>query len=192
MVRAMLHPFEKLDASTRKRALLASFAICTVTTAAMAYVDSKYHTAAAPLGIVNLELARTPAMAQLILDSWSRGTGMNAWVAFGIGFDYLYLLTYGALFALVSASIAAKLAPSAPGLAKIARIVAWLQFVAPICDAVENVGLMAMLSRAGTDPWVTVSTGFALAKFACLGFALSLVVFVGPLALRAKPATENA
>lgn len=192
MVRAMLHPFEKLEPITRRRALLASVAFFVVTTVTIGWVDSKYHTAAAPLGIVNFELARTPMMAQMILDAWSDHPGMNAWVAFGLGFDYLYLLSYGAMFALLAASIAARLHGPSPGLARVARIVAWLQFVAPLCDAIENAGLMAMLARAGTDPWAEVSAGFALAKFACLGTAISLIAFVGPLALRAKPLPVSA
>jgi len=182
----MLHPVERLDPTSRRRALLASIALFIVTTLVIGFADSKYHTPAAPLGIVNLELARTPMMAQMILDSWSRGTGMNAWVAFGIGFDYVYLLSYGAMLVLACGTIAAKLDSSAPGLAKVARVVAWLQFVAPLCDAIENIGLMTMLTRGGTDPWALFSASFALVKFAIIGMALSLIVFGSPLALRAK------
>lgn len=192
MVRAMIHPFEKLEPATLKRALLASIAFCLATTAAIVWVDSKYHTAASPLGIVNFELARTPMMAQMMLDAWSDHPGMNAWVAFGLGFDYLYLLSYGSMFALLAAAIAVRLRDASPSLSKLARVVAWLQFVAPLCDAVENFGLMAMLARAGTDPWAQVSSGFALVKFGCLGTAVSLIVFVGPLALRATPAPVSA
>lgn len=188
MVRAMLHPFEALSPLARKRALAVTATVLAISFALFLWIDAKYHTRAAPAGIVNFELARTPLMAQMILDSWSREPGMNAWVAFGIGFDYLFLLLYGTVFALVSVAIATRLDASAPGLAKLARFVAWLQLLAPICDAVENVGLMAMLQRYGTDPWAQVATGFAAAKFACLGVFVSLLLFVGPFALRAKPA----
>lgn len=182
----MQHPFEKLEASTRRRALVVMAVVTFLATLGMAFVDTHYKTRATPLGIVSFELAGTPMMAQWMLDAWSEHAGMNAWVAFGIGIDFLYLVLYGTLFSLVAAGITARLAAISPGGATVARYVLWLQLVAPLCDAVENVGLMAMLTRNGTETWAPVSTGFALAKFACLGMCVALSLIAGPVLLRAR------
>lgn len=181
----MLLPFENLSAPTRRRALVMMCLLASLSTAAMAWIDHQYRTRAAPQGIVSLQMAGNSTLAQWILDQWSAGPGMNAWVAFGLGVDYLYLIIYGLTFVLISASIAARLALVSPSAAKVARLIGYLQLVAPACDAIENVGSMAMLARYGTDFWAPFTTGFALAKFACLGAFGALVVFSAPAVWRA-------
>jgi hypothetical protein len=180
----MQTPFERLDPAVMSRSLRIMAVLTVLATLGMAFVDTHYKTVAAPYGIVSFEVAGTPMLAQWILDTWSREVGMNSWVAFGLGVDYLYLVIYGVTFTLVAATIASRLAPISPAAAKVARFVAILQIVAPLCDAVENAALMAMLTRAGTDPWAAVAAGFALTKFACLSACVTLALVAVPVIWR--------
>ncbi len=186
----MHHPFERLAPPLRHRLLAASFVATVIATAAIAYVDAQYRTEAARYGIVSLEVAGTPMLAQWILDRWSARPEMNLWVAFGIGADYLYLLVYGLFFSLATASVAARLAERGSSLVGVVRFVAFLQLLAPLCDAVENVGLFAMLLRRGElEFWAPFAAGFALAKFAMLGMGVTLLLLTAPLLRRGAAAT---
>lgn len=180
----MLHPLERLGPDARAKGLRLSLIALVVCTLAIGALDRLYKTDATPWGVVSFELAGDEARAQEILDAWAPSATHKLWVAFVLGFDYLYLVVYGVAFSFGAATVAAKLANTRPGLSRIARGVAYLQLAAPLCDAVENAGLMAMLVGAGTSPYAALSSGFAIAKFVCLGLALLLFLLLGPMAAR--------
>lgn len=181
-----LFPLERLRPEARAVGLRLSIVALVLGTLAMAAIDRQYKTDATPLGIVSFELASNDVRAQEILDSWARSADYELWVAFALGVDYLYLVIYGLACSFGAATVAARLSNTRPGLARIARGVAFLQLVAPLCDAVENAGLMAMLLGAGTSPYAPLSAGFATAKFVCLGLALVLFLVLGPVAARSE------
>ncbi len=128
-------------------------------------------TAAAPAGIVSLQLAATPERAQSILDSWNAHSRLFA--AFGLGFDYLFMFAYAAALAL-GALLAANRHPG--WLARLGGWAGWGAWMAAILDALENFGQFHQLFNGRTD-WTA-----PIAVLAGLKFTLILLVLVYDLA----------
>ncbi|HEY0739046.1 MAG TPA: hypothetical protein VGD69_29270 [Herpetosiphonaceae bacterium] len=135
-------------------------------------------TPAAPYGIVSLELAGTEANARAIIDSWDAAAREQA--LFGVRLDYLFLLTYSTAISL-GCVWAASLVGERRWLASAGLYLAWLQWLAALFDAIENVGLLYMLGGQTEQPWPLIAQWFAIPKFALivLGLLYTLVIGVG-------------
>lgn len=179
----MVHPFEAWSDELRRRWLLGSSIGTAIVFAPMAWIDSQLRTEASPLGIVSFELAGTALAAQRILDAWSEAPRAAMLVAFQTGLDYLFLVAYGLVLSLACARATARIRPVSSGLASVGTLVTYLQAAAPVCDAVENGALFAMLLRYGTDPQAQVASAFALAKFGFIAMGLSFLA-LAPLVQR--------
>jgi hypothetical protein len=138
----------------------------------MSAVDEELRSAAAPLGIVDFELARTLPRAQAILASW--GPEARVAAAFGLGLDYLFLLAYASAIALACARLAARL--RAPGPVRLGLALAWLQPAAAALDALENFGLARLLWGDAREGWAALAFACAVPKFAIVGAGLLYVV----------------
>jgi hypothetical protein len=91
-------------------------------------------------GIVEFELAGSPARATQILDGWGE-PGRRAAVS-AIGVDYAFLVAYSAFLALAAAVVAAR----SPGWwGRAGRFVPWLCLLAGAADAVENTILLRVI-----------------------------------------------
>ncbi|RLT45540.1 MAG: hypothetical protein DWI57_00195 [Chloroflexi bacterium] len=129
----------------------------------------------APLGIVSLELARYPEMAQRVIGSWT--PEQQAQAAAGVRWDFLWLLCYSTTISLACVWAAGVLGRS-NFLAKIGIFLAWLLWLAALLDAVENVALLQMLGGSTQSPWPQLAYGCALVKFDIVILGL-LYVFGG-------------
>jgi hypothetical protein len=130
--------------------------------AALTHLDSGLKTAAAPLGIISFELAGP--RAQEMLTSFGEAGRRDALLLQGL--DYLYLVAYSTTLACGALLVGRRLAATRPRFAALARSVAWIQTVAGLCDAIENVPLILMLQSGRADAMgasiarVTASTKF--------------------------------
>ncbi len=175
----MQHPFEKLAPRTQRTAYWVALAA----TAALAYllqwqVANVIPAKAGeplPYNIIDFELARTPEMAQTIVDSWGP-EGCNALFT-QIVTDYLFLLAYPQAIAL--GILAVLVNTRNTRLLAIGRLLAWLQWVAGGLDAIENAALLGILKGHVASPLPEISYWCATPKFIIvIAGILFLLIFV--------------
>lgn len=133
-------------------------------------------TPAAPYGIVSLELAGTEAKARAIIDSWDAAAREHA--LFGVKLDYLFLLTYSTGISL-GCVWAASLVQERRWLVRAGLYLAWLQWLAALFDAIENLGLLKMLQGRIGQPWPWIAQWFAIPKFVLIAPGLLYTLVVG-------------
>ena len=178
-----LHPLERwFDGSLRPifgTALVLSLVLSVV----LQRIDAGLKTAAAPLGIISFELAG--ARATHVLGSWGEAARRDALLLQGL--DYAYLLSYSTALASGALLLGRRLSARRPRFAALAGVVAWLQTLAAVCDAIENLPLILMLRSGVADPaGASVSRSAAIGKFAlvAVGFVYLLagaaLVITGP------------
>ncbi|SFF41697.1 hypothetical protein [Thermoflexibacter ruber] len=125
-------------------------------------------TAAAPLGIISYELAFDIEKAQFIVNSWDKSASISA--SFNIGFDYLFLVLYSTTIAFACVWLA-NLAGNVK-FAKIAYLIAWLQWLAAFLDAVENTALYFFLQSPTQAFLPPIAFWCAICKFLLVGMGL--------------------
>ena len=54
----------------------------------------------------------------------------------------------------------------------VALPLAWAQWLAALCDAIENATLLLILERGAAEPWPLVAAGFAWVKFLLIALGL--------------------
>lgn len=114
-----------------------------------------------PGGIIPFEFAWTAANAQQMISDWEQ-QGVMSQLYFLIGFDYLFMLTYSAFLAV--ACLQAAQGSSIMG-QQFFRILAGLQPVAALLDAVENVALYQIAGGSASEVWPRLSFVCAAPKF---------------------------
>jgi hypothetical protein len=140
--------------------------------AALSAAGRPLHTAAAPYGIISLELSGSAAGAQAVLASWDEQARLCA--AFVQGLDYLYLCLYGPTLALgcLLAGRVLRRAGRISVLGRAGRGLCHLQLVAAALDVVENGLLWRMLRGAAGAAEPALAAVFAAGKFALVGAGL--------------------
>lgn len=168
----MRHPLSFIPTPNRRSVFIALLAWTIFLTILSQLLNSPLRTSAAPAGIVSFELARSPETAKLIIASWNKGTQLSA--AFGLGLDYLYMVSYAFTISLACLLTADRMKG---WLAHIGIIMGWGIFLAAVLDAIENVGLMYSLVGYTGGFWPEVSFWCATFKFAfiILGILFALV-----------------
>lgn len=174
----MTHPFEEIPPHWQTRLFGLLVLLSVVLPAAMMHPGLT--TEAAPAGIVSFELAGTVAASQAMVDSWSEEARLH--MAFGLGLDYLFLGVYSS--AIILAILWARRHWQGGALVSIALPLAWAQWLAALCDAIENAALLRILERGATEPWPLVAAGCAGVKF--LLIALGLLYALTGLVARAR------
>jgi hypothetical protein len=168
-MRAMKHPFDTLPARDRLRLFWPLLLLNLLFPLLLAGPN----TAASPNGIVSLELAGTVARAQEILDSWDEAARIHA--AFGVGLDYVFMLTYSTMLALACVWAAEQWGARWAFMANLGRALAWGQWLAAIFDGIENYALLRMLYEVAA-PWPQVAAGFAWMRFLLLALGVGYIL----------------
>lgn len=114
-----------------------------------------------PYSIIGFEFARTPENAQLMVSTW-RENGVLDSVYFVTGFDYLFMATYSAFLWLACTHVGTGMPQR---IAKSFQMLAWLQPVAAILDAVENLSLFQIIDGSWKPLWPTLAAACAAPKF---------------------------
>ncbi len=125
-------------------------------------------TTAAPLGIISYELALDIEKAQFIVNSWDKNATISA--SFNIGLDYLFLILYSTTIAFACIWLANLLENIR--FAKIAYLVAWLQWFAAFLDVIENTALYFFLQSPTQAFLPPIAFWCAVFKFLLVGIGL--------------------
>lgn len=171
----MRHPLSFIPKPNRRSVFIALFAWTILLTILSQLINSPLRTSAAPTGIVSFELARSPATIKFIISSWNKGAQLFA--AFGLGLDYLYMVSYAFTISLACILTTERMKG---WLARLGIWMSWLVFLAAILDAIENVGLMYSLVGYTGGFWPEVSFWCATLKFTfiILGILFALVSWI--------------
>lgn len=122
-------------------------------------------------GIVDLELAFTYDRTVALLAEWSEQDKLR--LAFGMGFDYLFMPVYATTIGLACVWVTRV---SRPGWRSAGAIMAWAVWVAALFDAVENVAMFTSLLGSPSSTTALVAGVCATVKFALLVAAIVFVV----------------
>lgn len=140
-------------------------------------------TSAARPGILSLEFTGNKQRANEIIALWGE-RGVRRAVS-AVRWDFLFLLAYSTLFGLLCVWAADGIWARYTGLgASIGVALAWNQWLAGLCDAVENVALLKVLREPEVkECWPPVAYWFAASKFTLiiaglLYLAISLLVWL--------------
>jgi hypothetical protein len=145
----------------------------------MAAANQVFHNDLLPLGIISFELATDPARSQLMLDSWN--TQQVSAVLRHTTFDFLYLVAYGGLISLLVENVARGFSHEA--LLKAGAILSWAAVLAAALDAVENLGILAILEQGAVSPWPQLVALFAGLKFMLVIPALLYLLLMAPFSI---------
>lgn len=178
-------PFSWLPEVGQRRALSAVLLLTAIMMAAIHWSNAPLQNAAAPLGMISLQLAGGLPAAQKILGSW--GPPELVMAALNLGIDYLYMVAYATTLSLGCQALARRFSCSRrfalPGV-----WLSWGMLVALFLDAVENVLLIRLLLGDLRESWATLALWCAVPKFALVFAALLYLIGGGLFALLARPA----
>ena len=172
----MHHPFEQISPEWRKKLFCVTFAASLIIIIIFGVIGAPLNTPAAPSGVVSYELAGSVAQAQAMLDSWDQTARLYA--AFGLGFDYLFMLVYSSAIGLGCIMAAGVLRKRGWPLAQMGGPLAWSLWLAAGLDAVENVALTVILLVAAASPWPELARWCATIKFILIFLGL-VYAFLG-------------
>lgn len=129
----------------------------------------------APYGIVSFELVWNLEGLERVIGPWSEAVRTEAIRIILI--DYAYLLLYSTTLALICLMVGRwSRAWNLNFYSRLGLIIAWLAWIAGLCDAIENAASLKLLLSEPVAPWPWVMSFFAAVKFTLLGLvALYLV-----------------
>ena len=119
-----------------KRALFISGLFTIIIFLTLGYFDRSLITENAPKGIISFEFAKNMDKSISIISSWDLSALVNAGLSLGI--DFLFLVVYSIFFSIACYLIAQKYLNRNNWMYKIGLLLAKLQFVAALFDAIEN------------------------------------------------------
>jgi hypothetical protein len=171
----MRHPLSAIPHGRRRLVFLPLLALTLLSMLVLAGLNRPL----APYGIVAFELAGEQQRAVEIVGAWGEAARLSA--AFGLGFDYLYLVAYSTTIGLACLWAAEQLRDRGWPLAGIGMALAWAQWLAGLLDAVENATLFRVLLGPVEQPWPLIARWSAIFKFALVAIGL-LYALAGALA----------
>ncbi len=138
------NPFSWLSPRAYGKALWLLGVMTLLLAAALKLLDRPLTTAAAPLGIVSLELAGSIEQTRGVLDSWDTGAKISA--ALSLGIDFLFLVLYTLFLALAVFLLARGFETARPRFYALGLLLTRLLFLAGLLDALENLALIGLLT----------------------------------------------
>ncbi len=120
--------------------------------------------------IAAFELARDFDTSQAMVNAWTDNAKL--WVAFDLGFDYLFILLYVSFIIISTQKVITKIAQKSTLWIKIGKILMYAQLVAGMFDALENYFLFKILLGAQNPAYPQYAFWFASIKFILVAFGL--------------------
>ncbi len=163
----MNHPLAWVPAPARRPFFWVCFVCALVLLFVFQPANRPLMTAAAPAGIISLQLAFSPQNAADMLASWDESARLYA--AFSVGVDYLFMPAYALALAL------GVLFASGRGGGSFARFGAWFAYaalLAAVLDALENLGQYQQLFHGRIELALPIGI-CAVLKFSLLLGALA-------------------
>jgi hypothetical protein len=183
----MRAPLGTFSRTTRSRILWIAGLASLVGWVFLAFQDGEIRDSGGP-GIVSFEVAGTADRAQEIVDEWGED-GRDA-ARLSLIVDYPFLIAYS-LFLAVACTVASErfARRGHAGAARVGVPLAWAQFVAGACDAIENAALLRVLD-GHTDVYPALALAAAIPKFTLAGLGLLYAVAGVPFG-RSAPAAQG-
>ena len=152
-----------IDPRRRGRAFLALLGITLALMISLQVIGGPLQSEAAPAGIISFELAGNLAGANDMIDSW--GVQGQVYAGLSLGLDYLFMVAYSITIALGCVIVAGNLSTRFKFLKCVGILLAWVQLLAALLDALENYALIRVLLGSGNALWPQVALWSAVPKF---------------------------
>ncbi len=162
----MRHPFQSLPDGKLRTLFLPALTCYVILQVTFAVLDVPLW----PNGIVSFELAGSASGARAILASWNSFARLDA--AFGLGLDYLFMLAYSTLIGIGCIWAGRMLLQRGWPLFPLAAPLAWGLWLAALCDATENLALLAQLFWGAAENLAQIAAICAAVKFVLIGIGL--------------------
>lgn len=174
-----MHPLERLGKHAFRVYFAASLAGTLLTLGVMVHLargfEGRTGVNGERYGIIAFEFARTPAKAAAILETWGQEGAAAATVQTWA--DFAFILAYMASLSGACIWVVRRYPHAYPAWRNAGRAFAWGMLLAGLCDVVENMALLQVLSGAVEARYTQTAYGCALIKFIIVGAAL--VYFLG-------------
>lgn len=169
-------PFSYLSKKAEKRFTFFILLATIIIGCFMIYFDSFLKNGICKNGIISFQLVNNIEDSKTILDSWNLKSKISAGLSLGL--DYLFMLLYPALIAVLIHKLNQKLW-SNHSFYKVGVYTIFAQFFTAIFDAIENVGLIQLLLGNIDQFWTSLAYYFASIKFVLIitGIAYILLNF---------------
>lgn len=178
---SIAHPFSFISAQARKSVFTVFLVLALLCFGLFAFVlDPPLRTAAAPWGIVSLELAWRTTTVSAILGSWDYADKVYA--AFHLGLDFLFILCYALVLGTGTQIASERLGRRFAGMG---RTLGWGVILAALLDVAENILLFVMMTKGNFPPYSLFASLAATLKFLLLLLVLCYVL-LGLFAPRAS------
>lgn len=177
----MNHPFSWVPEDRQPRLLAMLVSTTIVLMLVMGILGAPLQTPEAPTGIVSFELAKTHEASQAMLASWDSRARLYA--ALGIGFDYLFMVSYALSIALACVRVASRFSGRQAGLLRIGIVLAWAQPIAAVLDAAENYALVHIVLGSLDHAWPEFAYYCAVPKFVIVTLGLIYVIMGASISL---------
>lgn len=163
----MTHPFQAISAENYGLIFLPLFALTLLLTIIFLAIPLRP-------SIIKFELAGNLSNVRKILRDWDEVGRLKA--GFGLGLDFLYLVTYSTTIGLACVWAASLLQSYRLPLASVGILLAWGQWLAAVLDILENIALVTMLFGFVRNPLPQVAKWCAIPKF---GLILLGLLYIG-------------
>ena len=168
------HPWRALQGKVRVGLLRRTGILAVLLTIFMTRIGAPLRSPEAPLGIVSLELARTPERAGRIVREWT--PEQQATARRSLRLDFTYLVVYALALSLACAALADAVQGRRASLGRAAAALSWGSLIAGALDVVENLALFTVLRGGGSVTAPAIAFFAASLKFALLVAALAVLV----------------
>jgi len=175
------HPFDFIPPGWWPRFFWPLLGLTILQILVFAITGASLTTVAAPYGVVSFELAGSVEAVVEILNSWDADAKLRT--AFGLGFDYLFMVTYVSTIAFGCGMAARVLPRSNWPLARWGNLLAWGAILADLLDAVENITLTNMIFGSVASPWPEIARWCAILKFSLIFVGIVYVIYGGVIAV---------
>ena len=159
---------------TYNQILISSGIITIILFLVLSYFDIPLKTTVAPNGFISFELAKNIDTSISIISSWDLTAKINAGLSLGI--DFLFLAVYSIFFASACFLIAQKFINQNDWLYKTGLLLAKLQFVVVLFDAIENVALIQLLLGSYNGLYSSIAYYFASIKFIIIAVCIIYII----------------
>ncbi len=154
------NPLMLIDPNKRKTVFTGLLLAIILIFIVFGFLDIPLRTEAAPSGIVSFEMAGSQEKAGQILASWDARAKLFA--AFGLGFDYLFMVVYATFISLICLMASGRTTGLFSGLG---AWLGWGAYLAAVFDSIENIALWNLLVSDASHFWPILAMWCASIKF---------------------------
>lgn len=134
------NPVHFINPENRKKVLIILLLLIILIFSIFRFLDNPLRTKAAPSGIISYELAGSTEKTMQILTSWD--TRAQLFAAFGLGFDFLFMVVYASALSLGCMMASVK---HTGWFSSFGTWISWGTILAAVMDSIENIALWNLL-----------------------------------------------